>query len=153
MPREVFTAHREFPHEFLFRDRFVCAVDAANDTVGATLTLEEFSSMPYLATSCGHEISPAEAQLDMLGVPRNTELTTAFGLAPVLLRGTRRVALIHERLATAMADQAPLRLLEPPMPLQPLNQLLLWGGRSDHDPGHQWLRRRFISIATELDGS
>jgi DNA-binding transcriptional LysR family regulator len=125
MPREVFVSHRDFPHQFLFQDRFVCAVDADNCSVGGSISLEEFSTLPYLATSCGHEVSPAEAQLDMLGIARNTEVTTAFGLAPLLLRGTRRIALIHERLAWFLSDQTSLRLLEPPMPLQPINQLML----------------------------
>lgn len=129
MPREVVTEHRDFPHRILFRDRFVCAVDADNEAVGETITLEEFSSMPYLATSCGHEISPAEAQLDRLGIPRNIEVTTAFGLAPILLRGTGMIALIHERLAWTMAEQTSLRLLEPPMQLQPIHELMLWTSR------------------------
>ena len=124
--REVLGSFQDFPHEELFQDRFVCAVDAANDAVGSSISLEEFSAMPYLATSCGHEVSPAEAQLDMPGISRNTEVTTAFGLAPLLLAGTRRIALIHERLAIQLAGQTSLRLLEPPMALQPITQLMLW---------------------------
>jgi len=93
------------PHRLLFEDRFVCAVDADNHEIGDSVSLEEFSSLPHLATLCGHEISLAEAQLDLLGVARNTEVTTAYGLAPPLLRGTRRIALIHERLACAIGDQ------------------------------------------------
>jgi DNA-binding transcriptional LysR family regulator len=151
VPREVFTPYREFPHQFLFQDRFVCAVDAANDMVGDTVTLEEFTTLPYLATSCGHEVSPAEAQLDALGIARSTEITAAFGLAPLLLRGTRRIALIHERLAWFLSEQTSLRLVEPPMPLQPIHQLMLWADRAEHDPGHQWLRRRIAGFADERD--
>jgi hypothetical protein len=101
--------------------------------------------------SCGHEVSPAEAQLDMLGVARNTKVTTAFGLAPLLLRGTRRIALIHQRLAWFLSDPTSLRLLQPPMPLQPINQLMLWTSRAENDPGHQWLRRRVAAFAEERD--
>jgi DNA-binding transcriptional LysR family regulator len=151
VPREVFAPHREFPHRPLFEDRFVVAVDADNDTVGDTISLDEVSALPYLATSCGHEVSPAEAQLDALGIVRNTEVTTAFGLAPLLLRGTRRIALVHERLAWFLADQTSLRLIEPPMPLQPIHQLMLWANRSEHDPGHQWLRQRLTAFADQRD--
>jgi DNA-binding transcriptional LysR family regulator len=151
IPREVLASFEDFPHQELFRDRFVCAVDADNDSVGDRISLEEFSSMPYLATSCGHEVSPAEAQLDMLGIARNTEITTAFGLAPLLLAGTRRIALIHERLAELLADQTSLRLLEPPMPLQPITQLMLWTSRVESDPGNQWLRHRIVAFAEERD--
>jgi DNA-binding transcriptional LysR family regulator len=151
MPREVFTDFKSFPHQFLFSDRFVCAVDENNPAVGKTITLEQFSSLPYLATSCGHEVSPAEAQLDQFGITRNTEVTTAFGLAPILLSGTRMIALIHERLAHTMAHQTSLRLLEPPMPLRPINQLMLWNAHAETDPAHQWLRHRLMAMAAELD--
>jgi DNA-binding transcriptional LysR family regulator len=46
MPREVFTEFEEFPHQVLFSDRFVVAVDAANPDVGDTISLEQFTSMP-----------------------------------------------------------------------------------------------------------
>jgi DNA-binding transcriptional LysR family regulator len=151
MPREVFTDFGSFPHQFLFSDRFVCAVDADNPDVGETISLEQFSSLPYLATSCGHEVSPAEAQLDQLGITRNTEVTTAFGLAPILLSGTRMIALLHERLARTMAHQTSLRLLEPPMPLLPINQLMLWNAHAEADPAHQWLRQQLTAMAAELD--
>ena len=96
-------------------------------------------------------VSPAEAQLDRLGINRNTEITTAFGLAPLLLHGTRRIALVHERLARQLADQTSLRLLEPPMPLEPIHQLLLWADRAGHDPGHRWIRNRIVAFAEERD--
>jgi len=153
IPREAFPEHHEHPHEFLFSDRFVCATDAANPAVGETITLQEFSSLPYLATSCGHQVSPAEAQLDLLGIPRNVEITTAFGLAPILLGGTRMIALIHERLARVMAPQTPLRLLEPPMPLHPIHQLMIWTTRTENDPGHRWLRGRMRALAAELQAT
>jgi DNA-binding transcriptional LysR family regulator len=54
IPREVLVSYRDFPHQLLFQDRFVCAVDADNDSVGDSISLEEFSLLPYLATSCGH---------------------------------------------------------------------------------------------------
>ena len=126
----------------------MCAVDADNDAVGATITLAEFSSLPYLATSCGHQVSPLEAQL---GVARRTEVTTAFGLAPVLLSGSNMVALIHARLARQLAARTNLRLLEPPMPLQPIHQLLLWPASVEHDPAHRWLRGRILALAAQLE--
>jgi DNA-binding transcriptional LysR family regulator len=96
-------------------------------------------------------VSPAEAQLDRLGIQRSTEVTTAFGLAPLLLCGTPRIALIHERLALALAGQTALRLLEPPFPLDPITQVAIWPGRVDADPAHRWLRSRIARLATELD--
>jgi DNA-binding transcriptional LysR family regulator len=97
MPRAVFTEHRAFPNVQLFQDRFVCAVDVDNDAVGETISLEQFSTLPYLATSCGHEIPSGEAQLNRLGITRNTKVTTAMGLAPILVSGSDMITLIQER--------------------------------------------------------
>jgi DNA-binding transcriptional LysR family regulator len=151
MPREVFTACDQFPHRVLFSDRFVVAVDADNPDVGDVISSEQFSAMPYQASSYGHETSPAEAQLDRLAIERNTEVATAFGLAPLVLRGTRRFALIHERLALALGGQSDLRLLEPPMALEPITQVAIWPDRVDSDAAHQWLRDRIVRRAAELD--
>lgn len=150
MPRAVFTEHQSFPNLELFQDRFVCAVDANNTAVGEAMSLEQFSSLPYLATSCGHEVSSVEAQMNRLGIPRNTQVTTTIGLAPVLVSGSDMITMTHERLASVMASRATLRLLEPPMQLQPIHQLMLWAPRSDDDPGHRWLRRRLVMLANEL---
>jgi DNA-binding transcriptional LysR family regulator len=78
-------------------------------------------------------------------------VTTAFGLAPILLSGTRMIALLHERLARTMAHQTSLRLLEPPMLLLPINQLMLWNAHAEADPAHQWLRQQLMAMAAELD--
>jgi DNA-binding transcriptional LysR family regulator len=150
MPRAAFTEHRSFPNAQLFRDRFVCAVDVKNEAVGATNSLEEFGSLPYLATSCGHEVSSVEAQLNRLGITRNPKITTTIGLAPVLVSGSDMITLIQERLALIVAPRTTLRLLEPPMQLQPIRQLMLWTPRSEDDSGHRWLRRRLVTHAQEL---
>lgn len=151
VPREAFEEHEDFPHQVLFRDRYLVAVDKDHPEVRDKITLEQFSSLPYLATSSGHLRSLAEMQLDFLGIPRNTEVTTGFGLAPFLLKGTPLVTLIHERLADRVADLAGLRLLEPPVHLQPITEILVWTTRTDRDPGHRWLRKRLTDLAAELD--
>ena len=152
-PREVFPDHQDFRNTFLFSDRLLCAVDVDNEAVGRTVSVEQFSSLPYLATSCGRGETAAEAQLDRLGISRNVEFSTTFGMVPSLLSGSRMIALVHERLARALARQTTLRLLEPPMPLQPIHLLMLWTSSAETDPGHSWLRRRILSLSAELDGA
>lgn len=49
-----------------------------------------------------------------------------------------------------MEPRTTLRLLEPPMHLQPIHQLMLWAPRSEDDAGHRWLRRRLVTLAHEL---
>jgi hypothetical protein len=49
MPREVLGQAHRFPTSPLFSDRYVCEVDRDNPDVGNTITLEQFSTQPYLA--------------------------------------------------------------------------------------------------------
>lgn len=75
-----------------------------------------------------------------------------MALAPILCSGSDMITLIQERLAWIMAPHTTLRLLDPPMQLRPLHQLMLWTTRSEDDPGHRWLCRRLITLARELTG-
>ncbi len=135
----------------LFRDRYVCAVDADHPDVRDDITLEQFSTLPYLAMSSGPLKSLAELQLDFLGVPRNAEITAGFVAVPFLLKGTRMVTLMHEILARRVAAMAGLRVLKPPIPqLQPITETMVWSVRYDADTGHQWLRRMLIDLAAEI---
>jgi hypothetical protein len=52
----------------------------------------------------------------------------------------------------ALAHQTSLRLLEPPMPLLPINQLMLWNAHAEADLAHQWLRQQLTAMAAELNG-
>jgi DNA-binding transcriptional LysR family regulator len=136
------------------RDRYLVAADRDHPEIGDRITLEQFSTLPYLATSSGHNRSLADMQLDFLGIPRNVEITTGFGLAPFLLRGTRLITLVHERLAQLIGGAAGIRLLEPPIPqLQPITEIMVWTPRTEPDPGHRWLRNAIIQLAeSEPDG-
>ncbi len=150
MPQEAFDEHAEFHYQHLFNDRYLVAVDQDHPEVAEQITLEQFSTLPYLATSSGHRRSLAEMQLDFLGVPRNTEITAGFGLAPFLLKGTRLITLLHERLGRRIGEAAGIRLLEPPIPrLQPITEIMAWTNRTDRDPGHRWLRQCLIELAHE----
>ena len=73
--------------------------------------------------------------------------TESFALLPYLLRGTRLVALVHERLARRF-DR--LKLLEPPVPIPDVVETMYWSAALDKDPGHVWLRQLVRDIAQTL---
>lgn len=150
--REAFPRHIDFPHQTLFSDRYVCAVDADHPEVGRTISLEQFQALPYLATSAGRLPSIAELELDRLGVRRNTEITTSFTLGFFLLSGTRLVGLVHERLALEFQKQLKIRLLEPPVTIGSITEIMIWTPRNDDDPGHRWLRQRLHRLAVTQFG-
>jgi DNA-binding transcriptional LysR family regulator len=137
----------------LFSDRLVCAVDRAHPEVGERLTEEQFRSLPLVAYRGTPTESPAEHWFRELGIDRATAVgTESIVIQPLVLAGTRMMALIPERLGRHFAKQAGIRLLDPPYPLAPLHMAMFWVPRAGHDPGHRWLRDRVRRAAAALAG-
>ncbi len=152
VPADAYADYRRLPHRELYSDRYVVAVDRNHPEIDDAITYEQFCTLPYVATLTGRYSSPLETQLDLLGVPRNVEITTEFGIAPFLLRGTRFITVIHERIATALVDQADLKLLEMPVErLMPTTEVMVWTARTDADPAHQWLRQQLLDLAAQIN--
>lgn len=148
MPTEVFAEHAAYPHKVLFTDRYVCATDVDHPDVGDRICREQFAELPYLAVNVGALPSSAELRLDAREVFRTTQLTMPSPLlAPFLLRGTRMVTHIQERLGILVRDQAKIRLVEPPMELGPITTAMMWSAHMEEDPGHRWLRARAAELA------
>ena len=86
--------------------------------------------------------------MDRLGIPRRLDVTTGFGIAPFLLRDTPLVTILPTSLASTVAEGARLKLLTPPMPLEPITEAMMWADRNHDDPSHRWLRERLADIAS-----
>lgn len=141
----------DFPSMTLFTDRFVCAVWRSHPGIGTAITLEQLSELPYLTYGAGTLSSFVDVQLDNLGITRQVEVTTqSFVIAPFLLRRTQFFAMVQERLAREVAEAADIRLLEPPVDLMPITEVMFWHPRHTSDPGHQWLRLQLASLAARL---
>jgi DNA-binding transcriptional LysR family regulator len=143
----------ELPHEILFRDRWVCAVWSGNEAVGPRLDLDEFLSMPHLVY--GNGLSEIRGMADRtvrdLGVERRIQGTVdSFFLLPFLLRQTRLVAFIHERLAQKLAQTEDIRLVEPAFETPTVAEAMFWYTRNGSDPAHRWLRDQLREISATL---
>lgn len=151
LPYEVVEDVADMESAFLFSDRFIGAASQSNHEVDEGLTVEKFSTLPYLAYRVNGERSHVDMQLDDLGVHRNVEMTTeSFLIPPLILTESRLISMIHERIGKLLGPMTGLKLFEPPVPLKPINQALFWHPRRTDDPGHRWLREQIIEMAKEL---
>ncbi|MBK0870268.1 MAG: LysR family transcriptional regulator [Saccharopolyspora sp.] len=140
-----------FPHEVLFEDGFVLAADRDNPDIGRSVSPEEFARLPSVAFGGGPLRSLIEVQLDELGVQRNVEIfTQSWVINPFLLKGTRLVSIVHERLARPIANRMGLRLLPPPAPLRPIIEAMYWHSRNTNDSAHRWLRTQIADAASRM---
>ena len=96
--------------------------------------VERFSEWPDIAVKAAVP-SVIEKQLDAQGVQRRTEVTTeTFVIVPLMVTGTRLVAIIQDRLARSVSAAANLRMLRPPVKLAPLVEAMYWNPRHADDP-------------------
>jgi LysR family nod box-dependent transcriptional activator len=150
-----FPAAAELPGQTLFADRFVVAAgDGLAGELGPRLTRRQLAELPYLVYRQGGAQSHADLQLDALGVPRNPVVTVeSFVLVPHLLRGTRMITMLQQRLIAALGQTGGTGLLHarPPVALAPITERMYWHPRAAGDPAHRWLRERLVAVATDLD--
>lgn len=139
----------DHPIERLSVDPMVFVVDADHPCVARGLTVDDVASLEHVVMkppAAGDSYS--NAVMREAGISFRTAITTfAFSAIPEIVRGTRRIALLHQRLAEQMARGGGLALLAPPIPLPPLEQHVQWHSLRDHDPALVWLRRHLIASA------
>lgn len=150
-PREVIGEVPDLLSATLFRDRFVGVASKNNPRID-DLTIESFSTLPYIAYRSDGKQSNVDSQLDRLGVPRNIQLTSeTFVVVPLVVTGSDFIAMIHERLGELVLDALDLRLFEPPVPLLPVTQAVYWHPRRLDDPAHRWLRELIVRMGRALE--
>ncbi len=131
---------RGFPAVDLYRDSWVYLVADDNPEVGEQLTLADLTRLPWVTYQRTYD-APAVRQIGMLGIEPRVEVSVDnFQLMPLMVAGTRRVALIQARLAEALPGRFPVRVMEPPYEAVPLREALWWHPVHTHDAAHIWLR-------------
>lgn len=152
MPKEVLPLNLGFPSEELFIDTFVCVADAANPDVGDSVDAAVFSRLPYLTSNQGTMPSIVERRLDAADVSRKVEMVAqSFVMAPFLLPGTRLITIIQRKLADLlMSDHTKYRVIQTPVDLDEISEIMVWTPKQTSDPGHEWLRAQLRDLARDI---
>jgi DNA-binding transcriptional LysR family regulator len=140
------------PYLDLYSDRWVCIVSTGHPDVGDALTLELLAELPWVVVfDRPTAFAPASRQLRMLGIEARVEVVVdGFAQMPFLVAGTRRVALLQERLARLVAPIAGIRILDCPFEVVPVAEAFWWNPMYRNDPAHMWLRDVLWESASEL---
>ncbi|MEV0900884.1 LysR family transcriptional regulator [Actinoplanes sp. NPDC049802] len=140
------------PYLDLYTDRWVCIVSADHPDVGGTLTMDLLAQLPWVVFyDRPTAFAPAVRQLRMLGIEARVDLVVdGFLQMPFLVSGTRRVALIQERLARLLAPVSGIRILDCPFDVVPVAEAFWWNPMHRNDPAHVWLRELLLEASAEL---
>ena len=133
----------DLPHADLVRDRWVIVVSTPTTPRWARRsTIEQLETLPWVATYYGPTAStPAARQMRMLGIePRVQVVTESFLTVPALVAGSRRIALLQERLVELLPVDVGVRALPCPFEVGPLVDAMWWHPVYDRDPEHTFFR-------------
>jgi LysR family nod box-dependent transcriptional activator len=134
--------------------RWICAVDRDHPTIGDGITAEQYFSLPHVfGRPSGYTASAEELVRRILDIdlPVHICLPSLLHL-PLVLRGTRLVATLPERVAQMFAATLPVKTFPLPFEAPPMREILLWHRRNDGDPAHAWLRDLIVRLAQSMQG-
>ncbi|MFT4210332.1 MAG: LysR family transcriptional regulator [Microbacterium sp.] len=134
----------------LYRDRFVCVLDAANrerPADGEPISWDAFRRLPHVVAKAEKDFrSPVDLVLGELGFAREPVVRlTSYLQLPAAVAGTDLCAVVPERVARRLAAATGTVIAE--LPFGPIDSLtaLWWHPARRGDPGHAWLTARLIA--------
>ncbi len=140
-----------YPCQPLFTDRFVIAAAAGHPQIKQAVTASQLATLPYVAYRAGNLPSLPDRKLRTLGIIPAVEVSTeSWAIHPWLLKDTRLISVLPERLARMAAKAAGIRIHQPPLPLDPITEAMYWHPRRTNDPAHAWLRSQLAKLAASL---
>lgn len=124
----------------LYDDRWVGVADESNPLVSDELTKQHLAALPHVAyQSPTLRLQPYIALMAEGIEPRFDLVSSNFLLIPLLIGGTRRVAIVQERLAKRLAGHTGLKVFNLPFPVPPLGIDVVWNPRLIGDSATTWL--------------
>ena len=145
---------KQHPSALFFEDDYVALACTSNEALVERLTMEEFLSSPQVSVRLQRESGQTHDEwfLEQSGFQKATAVTVrSHALVPYFIVGTKRIATLHRRQATIFARQFPLRVLELPMLIPSVREMLQWHQSNDGDPVLEYLRKRFSDVARNYE--
>ncbi|WP_433455160.1 LysR family transcriptional regulator [Streptomyces sp. CA-142005] len=134
----------------LFSDRWLCVIAEDHPEVRDELTLDHLARLPWAVYQRPYD-APAARQLSMLGISPRVEVSVqTFQLLPHMVEGTRRIAMIQERLARTAVRAAAVRVLPFPFEAVPVQEAMWWHPVHAQDAAHIWLRQKAEEVGATL---
>jgi len=145
------------PKMRLFEDTHTCIAWDRNSRIGSKLSVEEYLNLGHVTARIAEAEHPnfEEHFLRRLKFNTKAEVVVMHGSSflPDFVVGTDRIARIPTRLAQKYAESFPLRLVDAPIELPPIVEVLQWHKSNDRNPAYIWLRGILQKQAATLAGS
>ncbi len=128
--------------ERIYQDPLACIVRRDHPRVRSKLTLPLFASLPHVDLALfGAVDDTIDRALARHGKARTVTVALPhFSSVPLAVLETDGIATLSSRLARAFAARLPLKVLEPPLALEPVEVRQVWHRRSETDAAVGFLR-------------
>ena len=138
----------DHPRELLFEENHVVVAARGNPALEGPMSVERFLECGHVAVRISNQDTYIEAILKNLAPDRRIEVAAqSFIQVPWLLRGTRRLAVMHERLAKVTQPVFDLAIADPPYELPAMREMMQHHVSRTRDAGLTWLRQRILQFA------
>ena len=145
-PEEFLTSNH--PRHLLFEERHVVVGWNRNPIFSQPLTEAVFNAAGHVTVEISGRPTFVDALLKERGDHRRVEVVApSFTIVPFMLPGTRRIALMHERLAKVMLDKFPLTIAPMPFELPLMSEMIQYHGARANDGGLNWLLGKLLAKA------
>jgi DNA-binding transcriptional LysR family regulator len=138
------------PTKLLFEERYVIIGDKRHPIFEDGVTEESVFAYPHISVGFGPEVTPSfgDRHLDRIRRSRTVDAWLPnFTAVPLLLLGTQRLAVMHERLARSLSEVLPVEYRPPPFPFPTHKQVVQRHEARTDDLGLTWL---MDAIAAEV---
>ncbi len=128
--------------ELVYRDPMESIVRTGHPAVRSRLTLDAFTRLPHVDVALFDDVNDAiDKALAKHGRVRVVQVALPhFSSVPLAVAETDCVATLSSRLARAAAARLPLRVLKPPVALEPVEVRQVWHRRFSTDDAVLFLR-------------
>lgn len=138
----------EHPRELLFEERHVIVGWQNNPIMHSPMTTEAFLDAGHVIVQFSRRETFIEAILLKQFPERRIEVCAqSFIQVPWLLRGTNRLAVMHERLAVVAAPTFDLSIVQTPFEMPVMREMMQCHIARVNDGGLRWLRGRIREMA------
>ena len=140
--------------ELLLREPFVCLAHCDDAEFAAGLSRDAYLARPHVGYGIGNKVisSLEQVHLTRMAAKQNTMMILSnYAAMPGIVARTGALALVPESLAYGAVKLFPVQYAAPPLPIDPVDWIMVWHIRNDADPAMHWLRNSLKNSVENRD--
>lgn len=142
----------DHPRQILFEDDYVVVGWSGNPAMQKPMTRELYFELGHISARFGRAqlFAFEDWFVRRQKQARRVEvIAPSFLTLPGLIIGSNRIATMHRKLATRLAEHLPIVLREVPMDIPPIREAAQWHISNNNDPAIRWFIERLVAAQTK----